>query len=87
MEAHLKSMTAIRAVKDMKENLSLNELISLARERMKNYTHFLTTGHNIIVAETTRVQNLFLLILTGALVILTIVLQKEELVKLIALLF
>lgn len=81
MEAHLKSMTAIRAVKALKDHLSLTELISLARERMRNYTNFLVTGHNIIMAETRRVQNLLLVILTVLLVFLTLGLLAEPVVR------
>ncbi len=72
MEAHLKSTTAIKVVKATKRNFSLNELISLARERMANYTRFLITGYDIITTETQRIQSWLLLILTGVLVLLTI---------------
>lgn len=83
--AHLKSMTAIKAVKSVREVLELNSLISLARERMKNYSHFLQTGHDILMAKRTEKTNWSIeiltwgvLILTGTIVFLTLLLVLKE---------
>lgn len=51
MEAHLRSATSIKAIAAMKEALELDSLISLARERMRNYGYFLETGHHIVMSE------------------------------------
>ena len=76
LEAHIKSSTAINAVISTKKNFGLEKLISLARERMRNYNSFLMTGHDIIMKETTRIQSYLLLILTALLVIVSIILIK-----------
>lgn len=64
IEAHLKSSTSIRAVSAMKDALETKSLISLARERMKNYSYFLQTGHHIMMAEEQRRISWLLLMLT-----------------------
>lgn len=72
MEAHVRSPTLIKAINKLK-SFGMIELITLARMRMKNYGYFLQTGHQIIMEEKRKTQNLLMIIFTFILLILTVI--------------
>jgi len=77
MEAHLISSTSIKAIEAMRDVLELNSLISLARERMKNYGYFLQTGHHILISEEQKLINKKLLEINDVQNSISVRLEKE----------
>lgn len=70
MEAHVKSQTAVKAIKKLK-TYGLTDLVELARLRMRNYGYFMQTGHDILMAEGRKTQNSLMTLFTLIILILT----------------